>query len=92
MLMQSLAETASRCEGRPELARWFQDGLRTKDGPLNIGDVELAVVEEVLTSINRGQNITIVNPLPGNEVLLGVCLGYLRMQNPSFPAVLNSVL
>lgn len=84
-LMQSLAETASRCEDRPELARWFQDGLRTKDGPLNMGDVELAVIEEILTSISRGKNVTIVNPLPGNEVLLGVCLGYLRVQNPSFP-------
>lgn len=83
--MQSLSETASRCEDRPELARWFQDGLRTKDGPLNIGDVELAVVEQVLTSISRGQDVTIINPLPGNEVLLSVCLGYLRTQNPSFP-------
>jgi len=52
--MQSLAETASRCEDRPELARWFQDGLRTKEGPLNIGDVELAVAEEVLNSLKNG--------------------------------------
>ncbi len=83
--MQSLAETASRCEDRPELARWFQDGLRTKEGPLNIGDVELAVAEEVLNSLKKGEDVTIINPLPGNEVLLSVCLGYLRTQDPAFP-------
>lgn len=85
MSMQSLAETASRCEDRPELARWFQDGLQTNNSSLELGDVELAVVEESLSVIDRGESVTIVNPLPGYEVLLGVCLGYLRLQNPSFP-------
>lgn len=83
--MESLTEVATQCEQRPELGRWFQDGLRTNDGQFNIGDVELAATEAVLNSVGRGEDITIINPLPGDEVLLSVCLGYLRIQNTSFP-------
>lgn len=81
----SLAEYASRCESRPELALWFDSGLRTSDGPLHIGDVELALVEETLEAFQRSSSIAVINPIPGNELVLSICLGYLRIKDPGFP-------
>ncbi|PGF15634.1 hypothetical protein CP556_05535 [Natrinema sp. CBA1119] len=52
---------------------------------MSFGDVELAAVDTSLDALNRNQSLTIQNPLPADELLLSICLGYIRLQNPRFP-------
>lgn len=85
MTISSIADHAQDCLDRDYLVRWFPDNVRVNGSPFGFSEAELAIVEEVLQSLNRSQSVLIHNPLPGNRIPIAVCLAYIRTQDPRFP-------
>lgn len=85
MSIDTISGYADACLDRPYLTRWFPASITLNDNPYTFGIAELAVIEETLRYIERGHSLFIHDPIPSNRILLGICLAYVRTQDPRFP-------
>lgn len=85
MSINSIAEYAESCLDRECLLRWFPSSIQYNDSQLGFSGTELAIVEQILRSLSRGESLLIRNPLPCNRIPVALCLAYTRTQDPRFP-------
>jgi hypothetical protein len=86
MSLESISEHAEAAERRDYIARWFPSGIKLDDQSYSFGQTELAVIEETLRCIERGDSLLIHDPIPSNRIPIGIILAYVRTQDPRFPS------
>ncbi|WP_136591471.1 DrmE family protein [Salinigranum halophilum] len=80
-----LSDSAARSRNRPIFQRWFGEGFVQGDDRLHFADTEMAAVSSVMDAIEQGRSSFIYDPLPSNDILIAICLAYLRSQDSRFP-------
>lgn len=85
MSIDSISGFAAACRERPYLSRWFPENIMADEEVYSFGQTELAIIEETLRKLERGQSLLVHDPLPSNRIALGICLAYIRTQDTRFP-------
>lgn len=85
MSLDSISGHAAACRERAYLSRWFPANIMVDEEVYSFGNTELAIIEETLRKLEDGQSVLIHDPLPSNRIALGLCLAYVRTQDPRFP-------
>ena len=85
MSLDSISGHAEACRERAYLSRWFPANIIADDEVYSFGNTELAIIEETLRNLENGQSVLVNDPLPSNRIALGLCLAYVRTQDPRFP-------
>lgn len=85
MPLDTISEHAAACREREYLSRWFPANIMADEEVYSFGNTELAIIEETLRKLEDGQSVLVHDPLPSNRIALGLCLAYVRTQDPRFP-------
>lgn len=85
MVIDSISEHAEDCRKRACLSRWFPANITVGEDAYSFGETELAIIEEALQKIELGRSLLVHDPIPSNRTALGICLAYVRTQDPRFP-------
>lgn len=85
MSIDSISGHAQACRERAYLTRWFPANIIANGEQYSFGETELAVIEETLRYLDREQSLFVHDPIPSNRISLGICLAYVRTQDPRFP-------
>ncbi len=85
MSLDSISGHAEACRERAYLSRWFPADIRLDEEPYSFGNAEMAIIEETLRKLERGESMLIHDPIPSNRIVLGIWLAYARTQDPRFP-------
>lgn len=85
MSLDSISGHAAACRERAYLSRWFPANIMAGEEIYSFGETELAVVEETLRKLEDGRSLLVHDPVPSNRIALGLCLAYVRTQDPRFP-------
>jgi hypothetical protein len=84
MAIDSIKDHSQAFKDREYLNRWFPEELEVEGKRYSFGRTEMAVIEEVLRHLEQGESILIRNPIPSDRLPVGICLAYIRTQDPRF--------